>query len=77
MNSSAPIFLLNNPVLDRAEHSLAAPSHQASELQCGSVPFKLMCDNTPVRTRMSGARMVEPTTNGDISKVLHQEITDF
>eukprot|EP00971_Amphidinium_carterae_P184804 3668731-Amphidinium_carterae.6 len=33
------------------------------KLQSGPVPFKLMRNDTSVRTRMSRARVVEPTTN--------------
>eukprot|EP00971_Amphidinium_carterae_P348828 6490692-Amphidinium_carterae.3 len=41
------------------------------ELQSSSVTLKLMCNNTSVRTGMSGARMVEPTTYSDVSKMLN------
>eukprot|EP00971_Amphidinium_carterae_P076446 1509896-Amphidinium_carterae.1 len=57
--------------------SLRSTNTFVGKLQGGSIPFKLMCNNTSVRTGMSGARMVEPTTNGDIFKVLRQEVTGF
>eukprot|EP00971_Amphidinium_carterae_P239372 4752110-Amphidinium_carterae.1 len=41
------------------------------ELRSSSVTLKLMCHDTSVRTGMSGTRMVEPTANGDVSKMLN------
>eukprot|EP00971_Amphidinium_carterae_P294148 5840286-Amphidinium_carterae.1 len=44
------------------------------KLQGSSVAFKLMCNDTSVRTGMSGTGVVEPTWNhwnGNVPKVLH------